>query len=84
MTQLTHTRDTCESVYKKQGAQETIAFTAHRRPLQVTSTTGWVRLVGSLKVQVSFAEYSLFYTALSAEETYIFYMALLQKRHGAY
>jgi len=25
---------------------------------------GWLRLVGSLKVQVSFAEYSLFYRAL--------------------
>jgi len=25
---------------------------------------GWLRLVGSLKLQVSFAEYSLFYRAL--------------------
>jgi len=28
------------------------------------STMGWLRLVGSLKLQVSFAEYSLFYRAL--------------------
>ena len=28
------------------------------------STTGWLQLVGSLKFQVSFAEYSLFYRAL--------------------
>jgi len=27
-------------------------------------TMGWLRLVGSLKLQVSFAEYSLFYRAL--------------------
>jgi len=27
-------------------------------------TTGWLRLVGSLKLWVSFAEYSLFYRAL--------------------
>jgi len=31
---------------------------------------GWLRLVGSLKLQVSFAEYHLFYRALFAEETY--------------
>jgi len=29
-----------------------------------TPTMGWLRLVGSLKLQVSFAEYSLFYRAL--------------------
>jgi len=28
------------------------------------STMGWLRLVGSMKLQVSFAEYSLFYRAL--------------------
>jgi len=28
------------------------------------SNMGWLRLVGSLKLQVSFAEYSLFYRAL--------------------
>jgi len=27
-------------------------------------TTGWLRLVGSLKLQVSFAEYPLFYRSL--------------------
>jgi len=30
----------------------------------VESAMGWLRLVGSLKLQVSFAEYSLFYRAL--------------------
>ena len=35
----------------------------------VSTGTGWLRIVGSLKLQVSFAEYSFFY------------MALLQKRH---
>jgi len=29
-----------------------------------TATMGWLRLVGSLKLQVSFAEYCLFYRAL--------------------
>jgi len=33
---------------------------------------GWLRLVGSLKLQVSFAEYHLFYRALFAKETYDF------------
>ena len=32
--------------------------------LYIVSTMGWLRLVGSLKLQVSFAEYSLFYRAL--------------------
>jgi len=31
---------------------------------RVCSTMGWLRLVGSIKLQVSFAEYSLFYRAL--------------------
>jgi len=31
---------------------------------------GWLRLVGSLKLQVSFAQYSLFYRASFAVETY--------------
>ena len=35
----------------------------------VDAGMGWLRLVGSIKLQVSFAEYSLFY------------MSLLQKRH---
>ena len=30
----------------------------------ITHDIGWLRLVGSLKLQVSFAEYSLFYGAL--------------------
>jgi len=33
---------------------------------------GWLRLVGSLKLQVSFAEYILFYRALLQKETYNF------------
>ena len=33
---------------------------------------GWLRLVGSIKSQVSFAEYRLFYRALFAKETYNF------------
>jgi len=32
----------------------------------------WLRLVGPLKIYVSFAEYSLFYRALFAKETYYF------------
>jgi len=44
-----------------------------RHPVTISATTqrqrrrwgmGWLRLVGSLKLQVSFAEYSLFYRAL--------------------
>ena len=31
---------------------------------------GWLRLVGFLKLQVSFAEYSLFYRSSFAKETY--------------
>ena len=31
---------------------------------EVRSAIGWLRLVGSLKISVSFAEYSLFYRAL--------------------
>ena len=54
--------------------------------------TGWLRLVGSIKVQVSFAEYRLFYRALAKEtfnslklqesfvEYNLFCRALLQKR----
>jgi len=33
---------------------------------------GWLRLVASIKLQVSFAKYSLFYRALLAKETYNF------------
>jgi len=33
---------------------------------------GWLRLVGSLKLYVSFSEYSLFYRALLQKETYNF------------
>jgi len=33
---------------------------------------GWLRLVGSIKLQVSFAEYSLFYRALLQERPEIF------------
>jgi len=33
---------------------------------------GWLRLVGSLKLYISFAEYRLFYKALLAKETYNF------------
>jgi len=32
--------------------------------LSEESTMGWLQLVGSLKLQVSFAEYHLFYRAL--------------------
>jgi len=32
---------------------------------------GWLRSVGSIKLQVFFAEYRLFYKALFAKETYI-------------
>jgi len=33
-------------------------------PPKAASPMGWLRLVGSLKLQVSFAEYRLFYRAL--------------------
>ena len=36
------------------------------------ATIGWFRLVGSLKLQVSFAEYSLFCRAILQKETYDF------------
>jgi len=32
---------------------------------------GWLRSVGTIKLQVFFAEYRLFYKALFAKETYI-------------
>jgi len=32
---------------------------------------GWLELAGSIKLQVSFAEYRLFYRALLQKETYI-------------
>jgi len=38
----------------------------------VATITGWLRLVSSLKLQVSFAEYHLFYRALFAKKTYDF------------
>ena len=38
------------------------------------SGMGWLRLVGSLKLQVSFAEYLLFYRALFVSNIYIKYM----------
>jgi len=36
------------------------------------ATMGWLRSVGSLRLQVCFAEYSLFYRALLQKETCIF------------
>ena len=38
--------------------------TLRKRQADGTATMGWLGLVGSLKLQVSFAEYSLFYIAL--------------------
>ena len=35
----------------------------HNKGLEIAGM-GWLRLVGSIKLQVSFAEYSLFYKAL--------------------
>ena len=37
--------------------------------LQETLDMGWLRLVGSIKLKVSFAEYSLFYSAFLIKET---------------
>jgi len=48
-------------IHKKKSA---IQCTLDSTPLTAKSTMGWLRLVGPLKVQVSFAEYSLFYRAL--------------------
>jgi len=41
-------------------------------------TMGWLRLVGSLKLQVSFAEYSLFYRALLQKRPIILRSLLLE------
>ena len=41
-------------------------------------TLGWLRLVGSIKLQVSFAEYSLFYRALLQKRPIILSMLLTQ------
>ena len=42
------------------------------------STMGWLRLVDSLKVKVSFAEYSLFYRALSQKRPIIVRSLLIE------
>ena len=46
--------------------------TAHA-PASINDT-GWLRLVGSLKLQVSFAEYPLFYRALLQKKVCVRYM----------
>ena len=42
-----------------------------------TGGMGWLRLVGSLKLQVSFAEYRLFYRALLQKRPVIFKRLLI-------
>jgi len=46
--------------------------------LEAASAMGWLRLVGSLKLQVSFAEHSLFYRALLQKRPIILRSLLLE------
>ena len=50
---------TCDTEVHRRGATRGLPHTWIRKPHM-----GWLRLVGSIKVQVSFAKYSLFYRAL--------------------
>jgi len=70
---LQHTATHCNTLQRTATHCSILQHTAaHCNTLQHTArycTMGWLRLAGSLKLQVSFAEYHLFYRAL------------LQKRH---
>ena len=51
--------------WRNHRAELSSQFVSHRQEDHVVYTCmGWLRLVGSIKLQVSFAEYSLFYWAL--------------------
>jgi len=47
-----------------EGLNDTVNGLYKSYSYDIVQTMGWLRLVGSLKLQVSFAEYSLFYGAL--------------------
>ena len=47
-------------------------------PIAARADMGWLRLVGSLKLHVSFAEYSLFYRALLQKRPIILRSLLLE------
>ena len=60
----THERLSYTSLYGLFVSSRPKGLGVHTCVVCVRETMGWLRLVGSLKWQVSFAEYSLFYRAL--------------------
>jgi len=57
---------TCKNMQYYWSSREIMLFIGKKpkgRSIMISSTMGWLQLAGSLKVQVSFAEYRLFYRA---------------------
>ena len=60
-----------QCLYGRTGSQYSSQISSAVVAITVDVSTGWLRLVGSLKSQVSFAEFSLFYQGSFTKETYI-------------
>jgi len=60
--------------------QSSEPFEVAQYPQQNNDAIGWLRLVGSFKLKVSFAEYRLFYRALLQKRPIILRSLLIEKR----
>ena len=59
-----HTAFICDTTHSCASMWHLSNDTSLNQMKHMTSNTGWLRWVGSLKIQISFAEYRLFYRAL--------------------